>query len=330
MTKQHKGPSMAYREGLTLLQIADKFGTEDKAREWLAATRWPEGIHCPDCGSMNVQANIKHKTMTHRCRDCPKKPFFSIRKGTVMEGSKLPYRTWAIGIYLYMTNLKGISSIKLHRELGIRQSTAWFMLHRLREAAKNVSGGGFSGPVEVDETYVGGKRANMSASRRKALKGLGRGTARKMAVVSAKDRATGQVTAKAVASTDGDTLRGFVADTADPAATVYTDEARAYEGLPLAHEAVKHSVGEYVRGKALTNGIESFWSMLKRAHMGTYHKMSHKHLDRYVNEFTGRHNARELGTEDQMSHVVRSMRGKRTPYREQCSGGHAAPVSLAH
>lgn len=254
MTSTHKGPGKADRDGITLLQVAQKFGTEKAAYEWLASVRWRKGAFCPDCGSTNVQQNIQHKTMTHRCRDCPGKPFFSLRKGTVMEGTKLPYQLWAIGIYLFMTNLKGISSMKLHRELGIRQSSAWFMLHRLRQTGQSGGGDGppFTGPVEVDETYVGGKRANMSKRRRKELAGLGRGSAGKMAVVGAKDRATGKVKAQAVASTDSETLHGFVADTARPDATVYTDDARAYHGLPFAHEAVKHSTGEYVRGARRT------------------------------------------------------------------------------
>ena len=317
MTSTHKGPGKADREGITLLQIAQKFGTEEAAYKWLASVRWPKGAFCPDCGSKNVQDNIQHKTMTHRCRDCPSKPFFSLRKGTVMEGTKLPYQLWAIGLYLFTTNLKGISSMKLHRELGIRQSSAWFMLHRLRQAAQKGEGSkGFSGPVEVDETYVGGKRENMSRKRRKAMAKLGRGPAGKAVVLGAKDRATGQVTARVAPNSTRKTLHGFVAKTADKDATVYTDEFPAYEGLPFAHEAVKHKVGEYVRGRAHTQGIESFWSMLKRAHTGTYHKMSHKHLDRYVGEFTERHNMRELDTVAQMQQVVKGMNGKRLRYAD--------------
>ena len=131
-----KAPGKAYRKGLTLLQVADMFRDETAAITWLSELRWPDGAFCPDCGSFNVQCNVKHRCMTHRCRDCPGKPFFSLRKGTIMESGKLPYRVWAIGIYLFTTNLKGISSMKLHRELGIGQKAAWFMLHRLRLAAE--------------------------------------------------------------------------------------------------------------------------------------------------------------------------------------------------
>ena len=313
-----KAPGKAHRKGLTLLQIADMFGNEAQAEAWIAERRWPNGPHCPDCGSFHVQSGIKHRTMTHRCRDCPKRPMFSLRKGTVMEGSKLPCRVWAIGIYLYATNLKGVSSMKLHRERGIGQKAAWFMLHRLRET-KAMGTGWFSGPVEVDETYMGGKRANMSNAKRRELAAadVGRGSVGKVAVIGAKDRATKQVRAQVVESTDKPTLQGFVIDHAAPDATVYTDEAAAYEGLPMAHDAVKHSVKEFVHGGRST---PTAWSRSGRcssaATSGVYHKMSPKHLDRYVSEFGGRHNIREHDTETQMGEIVEGMGGKRLRYRD--------------
>ena len=156
----------------------------------------------------------------------------------------------------------------------------------------------------------------MSNTKRKELAGTGRGAVGKIAVVGAKDRATKRVRAKVVESTDKATLQGFVIDHTAPGATVYSDEASAYEGLSFKHESVKHSVAEYVRDMAHTNGMESFWSMLKRAHMGTFHKMSPKHLDRYVTEFEGRHNVRENDTIDQMGAVVQGMGRKRLRYRE--------------
>ena len=310
-----KAPGKAHRKGLTLLQVADMFRDEAEAEKWIAERRWPNGPHCPDCGSFHVQSGIKHKTMTHRCRDCPGRSMFTLRKGTVMEGTKLPYRVWAIGLYLFTTNLKGISSMKLHRELGITQKSAWFMLHRLRNAVESGSGM-FSGPVEVDETYMGGKRANMSNAKRKELAGTGRGAVGKVAIVGAKDRATRRVAAKVVESTDKSTLQGFVVEHTAPGATVYSDEASAYEGLPFEHQSVKHSVAEYVRGQVHTNGVESFWSMLKRGYVGIYHKMSPKHLDRYVTEFAGRHNVRESDTVQQMGSIVEGMGGKRLRYQD--------------
>ena len=310
-----KAPGKAHRNGLTLLQVADMFRDEAEAEKWIAERQWPNGPHCPDCGSFHVQSGIKHKTMTHRCRDCPDRPMFTLRKGTVMEGSKLPHRVWAIGLYLFTTNLKGVSSMKLHRELGIGQKAAWFMLHRLRTAVESGSGM-FTGPVEVDETYMGGKRANMSNAKRKELAGTGRGAVGKVAVVGVKDRATKQVRSQGVTSTDKPALQGFVVEHTAPDATVYTDEASAYEGLPMTHAAIKHSVKEFVRGQVHTNGMESFWSMLKRGYIGTYHKMSPKHLNRYVTESEGRHNVREQDTVAQMGSVVEGMGGKRLRYAD--------------
>ena len=257
-------------------------------------------------GSHRVQSGAKHKTMPFRCRACRKR--FSVRSGTVMQHSNLGYQVWAMAIYLFMTSLKSVSSMKLHRDLNIAQNSAWHLSHRIR-AALFQAGTGFAGPVEVDETYLGGKRKNMPNSVRKEL--TGRGPVGKTAVVGAKDRATNQVAAKAVPATDKQALQGFVQDHADRQATVYTDEARAYETLPFEHESVKHSVSEYVRGQAHTNGVESFWSMLKRGYYGTFHKLSPKHLDRYVQEFAGRHNLREQDTIDMMGAVVLGMDGKR-------------------
>ena len=310
-----KAPGKAHRKGLTFIEVADMFRNEETAREWIENERWPDGPYCPKCGSFNVQSNIKHKTMTHRCRECmsgKSKTMFTVRIGTVMESTKMPYRAWAVGIYLFTTNIKGVSSMRLHRELGISQKAAWFMLHRLR-LAFDAETGPFTGPVEVDETHIGGKRKNKPLAKRKELKG--RGAVDMTTVAGAKDRETNRIAARVVADTDAPTLQGFVREHTAPGATVYTDEAAAYKGMSeFDHEAVNHSVGEYVREMASTNGIESFWAMLKRGHQGIYHKFSPKHLDRYVTEFAGRHNDREADTVDQMTGIVAGMVGKRLTY----------------
>ena len=201
--------------------------------------------------------------------------------------------------------------MKLHRDLDITQKSAWHLAHRLRKAFE---GGGsiFAGPVEVDETYMGGRRANMPKAKREQL--TGRGAVGKTAIVGAKDRATNQVCATVVESTDKPIIHGFVADHTAPDATVYSDEASVYASLPNPHEAVNHSVLEYVRGDVHTNRVESFWSMLKRAHKGTFHKMSPKHLNRYVSEFAGKHNLRDLDTLDIMGAIVIGMEGKCLKY----------------
>ena len=313
-----KGPGKSEREGISLTKLIKMFPNDEAARVWFEKQIWPDGPHCPKCGSFNVQHPTKHRTMTHRCRDCDGRPDFSLKTGNLMEGSKLGYQTWAIAVYLVTTSLKGVSSMKLHRDLEITQKSAWHLAHRIRKAMAGGAVLPFSGPVEADETYLGGKRKNMSNAKRKALAGTGRGAVGKTAVVGTKDRATNKVAAQTVARTDALHLSGFVATKARDGAKVYTDDAAAYNALDpfFDHDTVNHSASEYVRGDVHTNGIEAFWSMTKRGFHGTYHHWSPKHADSYIGEFAGRHNMREADTVDQMGIVAADMVGKRLRYRD--------------
>ena len=310
-------PGKHFRRGLSLAQLFTMFPDDSTAEEWFIGRRWPDGVRCPHCDHDDIQDGARHPSQRFRCRGCRKR--FSARTGTVLADSKLGFQTWLVAIYLLTTGLKGVSSMKLHRDLNITQSSAWHLAHRIRKAwAEGESFEPFVGPVEADETFVGGKARNMSASRRREVI-QGRGPVGKTAVVGVKDRATGKVSAAPVPDTSASTLVPFVAERSSAGADVFTDEHRSYKplaSLGYAHAAVAHSVREYARGPVHTNGIESLWSMFKRGYVGTYHKMSEAHLHRYVDEFTGRHNIRPLDTLEQIGSVVEGAVGKRLRYQD--------------
>ena len=312
-TATTKAPGKAFREGISLIELFQMFPDDASAEAWFAEQRWPDGKpFCPHCGSDNVQVGARHASQPYRCRDykaCGKR--FSVKIGTVMEGSNIRLQKWAIGIYLVVTTLKGVSSMKLHRDLRISQKSAWHLAHRIREAWNGNISDLFVGPAEVDEAYFGGRSAARHASKRTGV----RGTAGKTIVAGVKDRETNRISARVVDTRRKRELHRFVAERVALGSAIYTDELASYRGLPN-HESVNHSVGQYVSRQAHVNGMESFWATMKRGYYGTYHRMSPKHLDRYVDEFSGRHNCRCAATIDQMSGVARGMVGKRLRYRD--------------
>jgi transposase-like protein len=293
-----------------LMQMMAAFPDEQSAIDHLTAIRWKDGAFCPHCGSTKVYHFSDKRT--HKCGDCRKR--FSIKVGTIFEDSKIELRKWYMAVWLLTSHKKGIASTQLAKDIGVTQKTAWFMTQRLRHAAQTPSfNEPLDGEVEIDETYVGGKAAN----RHKGDPKNGPGTFGKTPVIGAFQRG-GDTVAMVIQRTDTETLEGFALAVVSPSATlVSTDEHSGYRNLgrTFNHGVVRHSAGEYVNGKMHSNGIEGFWSLLKRQIIGTHHYLSPKHLNRYVSEMTWRFNRRQIGEGERVNALLDQVSGRLT-YKE--------------
>jgi transposase-like protein len=290
-------------EFTNLLKVAEYFPTEESCHLYLIEKRWGDKPVCPHCGSSR-KVYIMNGGKLLKCADCRKQ--FTVRIGTIFEDSPLPLQKWFFALFIASAHKKGISSIQLSKDIGVTQKTAWFMLHRIRHAMRTLEfNKPMKGTVEVDETYVGG-----------VTHGQGRGynQPNKTAVFGMIERG-GEVRANSVHHADGATLKPIIMENVDKSSTIMSDEFGGYKDLAdkfEAHYIVIHSQKQYVDGIAHTNNIECFWSMLKRGIYGIYHHVSHKHMNKYVDEFEYRHNTRKTKDSQRFNKVLTHLNGHLT------------------
>jgi transposase-like protein len=301
------------------------FTDEDKAREFLEASRWPGGPVCPFCGQMDTVKPLGGKSMGpgwYFCNDCREK--FTVRVGTLYERSHIPLHKWLLATHLMVSSKKGISALQLSRMLGLTYKSAWFMCHRIREQMTPKTRGPLGGEgkvVEADETYIGGRETNKHVSKRQKGNLGGKG---KQAVFALVER-DGTSRSFHIAKITGKTLRPLIVENVSRKSALMTDEGGQYYhvGKEFArHETVNHGADEYVRGDAYTNTAEGRFSLMKRAVYGTHHSISEAHLSRYLNEWDFKWNTRKITDGERAAIALKGIEGKRLTYRRPDETAH--------
>ena len=305
-------------EPTTLIEAIKYFSSPDVCLDFVVKLRWSNGVACPTCGSTDVRF-IKTRRIWE-CKVQHTKRQFSVKVGTIFEDSPIGLDKWLAAIWMIANAKNGVSSYEIARNLGVTQKTAWFMLHRIRLAMGCEDNGKLSSTVEADETYIGGKARNMHKAKREAIV-KGRGGVGKVIVMGLLERGRGKVKTKIIADTSRKTIPDAVRQSVKEGSNLLTDALYSYNDLDkeYVHEAIDHAVA-YVRGQVHTNGIENFWSLLKRAIRGTYVNIEPAHLFRYLDEETFRFNTHKTDDADRFQGVVSGITGKRLTYNELIGG----------
>jgi len=297
------------RSTISRFKLTEMFPNEEAARQYIETYRWPNGTVCPHCEEAK-RITIR-KGGYYRCLACMET--FTVRTKTIFERSHVPLHKWIHAMYQLLTSRKGVSSMQLAKEIGVQQRTAWFMLHRIREACgKEIKM--LSGIVEMDETYIGGLERNKHESKKSHI---GRGSVGKTPVIGMRERG-GRTKAMPVATVDMASLFQAIHENIEPGTMIHTDEHTGYQiDEVYGHRQVNHGAKEFSRYGVSTNSIESVWAVLKRGLHGVYHHASEKHLGRYVNEFTFRLNEGDVKrhTLDRLASLVTASFGQRLTYK---------------
>lgn len=302
----------------TLMEAVRFFGDEERTFQAAVVLRWPNGVHCPTCGRTDVRFIATRKMW--ECKEKHERRQFTVKKGTIFEDSALPLDKWFVAIWSIANCKNGISSYELARAIGVTQKSAWHMLHRIRLAMDVGKLDRFGGIVESDETYIGGSAKNMHEHKRKA-RITGASANDKAAVMGILQRGDGtipsRVHARVIRDANAKVLQAAIREKVEPGSMLFTDSLLSYRGLraDYFHAFVNHAV-EYVRGHVHTNGVENFWSLLKRSVKGTYVSVDPHHLNRYLSEQTFRFNERKMDDYGRFAAVVSSIIGKRLTYKD--------------